>query len=143
MSQSNFARQSSALRLAGVQTAIAAGVEAAAGVGVPMAIVIVDRAGQLVSAARMDGATELALKVAEKKAWTSAMVGAPSGDVINFISGDPGASISMPHVEGFSVVPGGLPIFAGDECIGAAGVSGASSDLDLSVTKAVLAALAN
>lgn len=143
MSQSNFARPTNALRLASVQDAIKAGVEAAGGIGVPMAIVVVDRAGQLVAAARMDGATELALKVAQKKAWTAAMTGAPTASVLDFISSDKGSSISMPHVDGFSVVAGGLPIFAGEECIGAASVSGASADLDLSITQAVVAAFGN
>lgn len=141
MSELDFTRQSKSLRLAAVQAAITAGVEVAEKTGTPMTIVAVDRAGQLVAAARMDGATELTIKVARKKAWTSAMAGAPSGDVIHFISGDPGSSVSMPHVDGFSVVAGGLPIYAGEECVGAVGVSGATPDVDLVVAKAVLAEL--
>ena len=130
------------LRLEAAQHAIAAGLEHAAQLGVPVAIVVVDTAGLLLASARMNGAPELALRVATKKAWTSSQAGAPSGDVIHFISGDPGSAISMPHVQDFSVIAGGLPIIENGQRLGALGVSGASPDIDLSVAQAALAVLA-
>lgn len=122
--------------------AIATGAAAASQLSLPVAIAVVDPSGQMIASVRMSGAPELALRVATKKAWTSAQTGAPSGDVIHFIAGDPGSSISMPHVTDFCVIAGGLPINEGELKLGALGVSGGTPDLDLQVASAAVAALA-
>ncbi|WP_395622170.1 heme-binding protein [Sphingomonas daechungensis] len=131
----------STVSLATAQEVINAGVKAAEAIGIPMSIVITDRTGQIKAAAQMDGATALPFQVAYKKAWTAAVTGAATVDVHGFISGDQGATLSMPHVENFSVVAGGLPIVSDEGCIGAVGVSGASPELDLQVARAAVAAL--
>lgn len=132
----------STIALEPAQCAIAAGIEAAKALGVPMSIVIVDPAGQPKAVARMDGASILTYEVAYKKAWTSAVTGAPTAGVHQFIASDNGALLSMPHVGNFSVVAGGLPLRFDESCIGAVGVSGATSELDLKVAQAVVAAFA-
>lgn len=129
------------ISLAAAQKIVNAGVAKAEAMGVPMSIVVVDRSGQIKAAAQMDGATALPYQVAYKKAWTAAVTGASTADVHGFISGSDASVISMPHVEHFSIVPGGLPIQAEGGCIGAVGVSGASPDLDLQVAQAAVAAL--
>ncbi|QIG53773.1 heme-binding protein [Altererythrobacter sp. BO-6] len=141
MSKNQIKLQSSRLSLKGALDVIEAGMSAAEQHGAPMAICVVDPSGLALASVRMDGAPMLAVDVASKKAWTAAQTGAPSGDVIHFISGDPGSHLSMPHVDQFTVVAGGLPIVIDGERLGALGVSGASADLDLAVAEAALAAL--
>lgn len=134
--------QSARLSLSGALDVVQAGIAAADQLSAPMAICVVDPSGLPLASVRMDEAPMLALDVAGKKAWTAAQTGAPSGDVIHFISGDPGSQLSMPHVNQFTVVAGGLPIVIDGERLGALGVSGATPELDLEVAEAALAALA-
>ncbi len=131
------------LSLAAAQKAIAAGVEAAAGMGIPMSLIAVDRAGQIVASARMDGASAMTSDIAFKKAWTAAMAGAPTAYVINFVTSDQGSTMSMPQVNNFTVIAGGLPVSVDGACVGGIGVSGASADIDLKVAEAALASLAD
>ncbi|WP_176399576.1 GlcG/HbpS family heme-binding protein [Novosphingobium sp. B 225] len=131
------------LSLAAAQKAIAAGVSAAAELGIPMSLVAVDRAGQIVASARMDGASVMTSDIAFKKAWTAAMAGAPTAYVMNFVTSDQGSTMSMPQVSNFTVIAGGLPVSVGGGCVGGIGVSGASADLDLKVAEAALAGLAD
>jgi glc operon protein GlcG len=133
---------SKAISLQSAQAAIQAGVAAANGLGVPMSIVVVDAAGIPVAVSRMDGASVLSYEVAHRKAWTSAVAGAPTAGVHQFISSDAGSLLSMPQVPNFTVVAGGLPFREGDRCVGAVGVSGATAELDLKVAEAAAAALA-
>lgn len=137
-----IANSTKTISLSAAQRVSLAGLEAASQIGVPMAVVVVDRAGQVVSAVRMDGATVLAYEVAFRKAWTSAMTGAPTEGVRQFISSDAGALLSMPHVPNFSAVGGGLPLLGQGVCIGGVGVSGASVELDSKVATAAAEALA-
>lgn len=129
------------LTLAAAQEAVAAGTKAAQALGIPMSIVVVDRGGQLKAAANMDGTTALPFQVALRKAWTSAVTGSPTEGVFSFISMDKGSAVSMPHLENFSVIAGGLPVMADGACVGGIGVSGATAELDLKVAEAAAAAL--
>lgn len=129
------------LTLEAASAALAAGVAAAKEMGVPMSLVAVDRAGQVVSSARMNGASAMTMDIAFKKAWTSAMASAPTAYVMGFVTGDQGSTISMPHVDNFSVVAGGLPVMVGGACVGGVGVSGATAELDLKVAEAAVGAL--
>jgi glc operon protein GlcG len=129
------------LTLEAANTALAAGVAAARELGIPMSLVAVDRAGQIVSSARMNGATAMTMDIAFRKAWTSAMASAPTAYVMGFVTSDQGSTISMPHVANFSVIAGGIPVKVDGVCVGGVGVSGASADLDLKVAEAAVAAL--
>ena len=137
----SIANQTKTISLSAAQRVTHAGIEAASKIGIPMAIVVLDRAGQIVNAIRMDGATMLAYEVALRKAWTSAMAGAPTAGVHHFVSSDAGALLSMPHVPNFTTVGGGIPLMEKDVCIGAVGVSGATVELDSKVAEAAATAL--
>lgn len=131
---------SSTIALNAALDAINVGIEAAKSLGVPMSIVIVDPAGLPKAVVRMDGASILTYEVAYKKAWTAAVTGVPTSGVHQFITSDAGSLLSMPHVDNFSAIAGGLPIRADKSAVGAVGVSGASTELDLKVAEAVVAA---
>lgn len=129
------------ISLESAQAAVAAGVAAAKTMGIPMSVVVVDPSGHILSAARMDAASVLTYEVAYRKAWTSAVTGAPTAGVHQFVSSDAGSLLSMPHVANFSTVAGGLPFRSSDRCVGAVGVSGATAEIDAKVAEAAAAAL--
>jgi uncharacterized protein GlcG (DUF336 family) len=129
------------ISLAASQRVLSAAVESAGQVKAPLTIVVVDQSGLVVASARMDGAPVVAFEVACRKAWTSAVTRSPTDGVHQFISSDSGSLLSMPHIPNFSVIAGGVPLLSEGECIGAVGVSGATSELDLQVALAAAKAL--
>ncbi|MFC6081223.1 GlcG/HbpS family heme-binding protein [Sphaerisporangium aureirubrum] len=100
--------------------------------GRPMGIAVVDRAGQLLMAVRMDGATPAALTLAVDKAFTAAAFDAPT-DAWSEVTRPGGADWGLTSALGGRVVilPGGLPLRAGGRLVGGIGVSGAAPPIDL------------
>ncbi|NTZ64207.1 GlcG/HbpS family heme-binding protein [Agrobacterium tumefaciens] len=115
------------LSLVAAQKLLANGLDHAAKNDMRLAISVVDRAGNLLAFARMDGASIVTVGVAVGKARTAAFLKAPSKlfeDMIN--SGKP----SMATVPGLLPLQGGMPIVHEGEVVGAVGVSGSSGDND-------------
>jgi uncharacterized protein GlcG (DUF336 family) len=121
---------------------VAAGQEAAAGIGVAMSIAIVDTAGNLVAFQRMDGAWLGSVDLAQRKARTSALFPMPSA-VLGEMSQPGGPIYGIEATNGGLVsFGGGLPLAAADgTVIGAVGVSGGLVDQDVSVAEAVAKAI--
>src|SRR5581483_2779810 len=76
------------LGLAEARAAVDAALAAAGqGEGTPVAVAVVDREGVLVAYAREDGATYLSRRMAIRKAYTSARLGADSGTYGSMLAG--------------------------------------------------------
>ena len=114
--------------------AIDAGMAYAKQNGVALSIVVVDSAGHLVAAARMDGAPFVTIEIARGKAFASVATG-----------GQPGRALAQRFTEnpmvwgvagglgyGAPMLPatGSLPIWRDGALLGAMGASGAPSDVD-------------
>ncbi|ACM28731.1 heme-binding protein [Rhizobium rhizogenes] len=141
MSKTSIVREAFAISLETATRLVSAAIASEERQSIPMSVVVVDAAGQLVHASRMDGATLLSYEVAQRKAWTAAMTGFDTDGVRHFIESDAGSLRSMPHLPGFSVVSGGLPIIVDKRCVGAIGVSGGPAPIDLAVAKVALESL--
>ena len=103
----------------------------------PQCIVIVDASGEVLGEIRMTGAKYLSRKSALCKARTSASIGAPSNAIPE--GGRPLiAAATQNHVTG---LPGGLPIRIEGELVGGIGVGSGTSEQDIEVGKAALAAI--
>ncbi|WP_353987376.1 GlcG/HbpS family heme-binding protein [Ruicaihuangia caeni] len=109
--------------------------------GIALAAAVVDRGGNLVSSARMDGAQLGALSIATDKAFTAAAFGHPTS-AWTASSAPGGGDWGLAHALGGRAIvfPGGVPIFDGGELIGALGVSGAASTVDEECALAAAAA---
>jgi uncharacterized protein GlcG (DUF336 family) len=117
----------------GLARRLIAGVEAeAARRGVAMGIAVVDRAGQLLAAARMDGATPVSLQLAVDKAFTAAAFGYPT-DAWAEVTKPGGADWGLTSALSGRIVilAGGLPLKAGGRLVGGLGVSGGAPAVDL------------
>ena len=114
--------------------AIAAAMNYARGKGVTLSFVVVDTAGHLVAAGRMDGAPFITIEVARGKAYACAATG-----------GQPGSALAQRFRDnpmvwgnvaglgfGAPLLPaiGSLPIVFGKELVGAMGASGALPEVD-------------
>ncbi len=93
-----------------------------------MAIAVTDRHGELVlAAARMDGASHVALALAADKAFTAAAFNAPTdawGEVTKPGAADWGLTSAL--AGRIVILAGGFPLRSDGELIGAIGVSGAA-----------------
>jgi uncharacterized protein GlcG (DUF336 family) len=99
-------------------------------------VFVVDDGGHLLAASRQDDACKACADIAENKAITSALYGAPTrvmGD-LSFGEKRDGVDAGLPgaaFVPGIVAFAGGLPITSADGALlGGIGVSGASSDED-------------
>jgi glc operon protein GlcG len=109
--------------------------------GLKLSFVVVDAAGHLVAAARMDGADWITPQVALGKAWTAAAYRGPSaaqGEKAQKLVAFAGA-ISAATGGRYTPQIGGLPIERDGEVIGAMGASGALGEEDEAVVRAALA----
>lgn len=98
-----------------------------------VSVVIVDSSGRTVLAARFDNASFQTVGVAHGKALTSVMTKLPSKTAED-------ATLARLTLTTFSDgrlnIQGALPLFAGDQCVGAVGVSGANSQQDEDIARA-------
>ncbi|MBB5770237.1 uncharacterized protein GlcG (DUF336 family) [Brevundimonas vesicularis] len=108
-------------------------------IGVRATVVVLDRGGEQVAMARMDGAWPGAFDLALGKAQTARSFHAPSAAFVSLIQ--PGANlfgIGTACAGKYVILPGGLPIRVSGHVVGAIGVSGGDTDQDAAIALAAL-----
>lgn len=106
----------------------------------PMAVAIVDNAGQLVAFERMDNTQSASTLVAQDKAVSAALYRRPTKVFQDLVAGG-GIGLRVLTLRGANAVEGGLPIVVDGKVIGGIGVSGAASDQDGYIAKTALDSL--
>jgi glc operon protein GlcG len=91
------------------------------------AIAVVDAGGHLVALERLDGTFAAGAEISTGKARTAALFKKPTSFFENVINQGRTAMAALPSLPDFTPLQGGVPIMAGDQVIGAVGVSGAAS----------------
>jgi uncharacterized protein GlcG (DUF336 family) len=119
---------------------IDAAVARAGDLGVRSVVAVVDDSGNLTALCRMDGAPVVSIAVAQNKAYT-ALLGLPSGELYDALSGDPALLTGVQHTPRMAVFGGGLPIWVDGALVGAVGVGGGTVEQDIDCATAALAAL--
>ena len=120
--------------------AIAGAVADARKQNLPMAISVVDTAGQMVAFERMDNTQFGSIAVAQDKA-TSAALFRRSTKVFQDALAGGGAGLRILTLRGANAVEGGIPLIVDGKIVGAIGVSGGSAEQDGVVAKAGLDAM--
>ena len=115
--------------------AVAAALAEARKINVPMAVTVVDTAGQLVVFDRMDNTQTGSIAVSQDKATSAAMFRRPTKAFQDAVA-QGGAGLRILTLRGASAVEGGLPLVVDGKIIGAIGVSGGSAEQDGVVAKA-------
>jgi uncharacterized protein GlcG (DUF336 family) len=98
--------------------------------GFKISVEVVDREGLPLVMLHGDGAGLTTQEGADRKAFTARTFNAPSADFVKRMKDNPDAAGSI-HYTRVLALPGGLPIKAGDEVIGAVGVSGSPGKDDV------------
>lgn len=101
----------------------------------PMAIAIVDNAGQMVYFQRTDNTQTASIAIAEDKAVSAAMLRRSTKVVQDAVAGG-GVGVRFLGLRYASPVEGGLPLTVDGKIVGAIGISGMASDQDGIVAKA-------
>jgi len=112
------------LSLAAAMTIAQTAMEKCTAQGYGVSVVVVDRAGQTIVALHGDKAGPHTMENARRKAYTAMTFRMPTSRYAEkYAENDPVVEqqVTLPNV---IAIPGGLPIKAGDEVIGGAGVSG-------------------
>jgi len=101
--------------------------------GWPVAIAIVDAAGELIAFHKLDGTQAASIDIAIGKARTAARLRRPTKALEDAIGS---GRMALAAVEGITPLEGGIPITVDGQVIGAVGVSGATSQQDAQVAEA-------
>ena len=107
--------------------------------GVPVAVTVIDIHGNIVLTHRMTGAPAFSLEIAERKAYTSALIGMRTADLLPLVQ--PGAELyPLLALSGgrYSAMGGGVPITSEDQLIAGVGVSGGTVDQDIAIVEAAV-----
>jgi uncharacterized protein GlcG (DUF336 family) len=123
---------------AGALTVLNAAIEAAANMGVPQCVAVVDEGCNLLAFVRMDGARVLSIESATRKAMTAATTGKPSADVLPEMA----PKLAAATDGRVTSLKGGLPLIVEGQVVGGVGVGSGTGDQDLVVAEAAVAALA-
>ena len=110
-------------------------------IGVPMNIAVVDEGNNLTAVARMDGAWLGSIDIAQNKAYTARSFDMSTQDLAPLAQpNQPLYGIEASNQGRLIVFAGGIPLTAGDQIVGAVGVSGGSVEQDHEVAEAGVAA---
>src|SRR4051812_4129197 len=106
---------------------------------VPVAVTVIDVHGNVVLTHRMTGAPVFSLELAERKAYTSALVGMRTADLVPLVQ--PGAALyPLLAVSGgrYSAIGGGVPLTGDGQVIAGVGVSGGTTEEDIAIVEAAM-----
>jgi uncharacterized protein GlcG (DUF336 family) len=107
---------------------------------VPIAVTVIDTHGNVVLTHRMTGAPAFSLELAERKAFTSALIRMRTADLVPLVQ--PGAELyPLLAVCGgkYSAMGGGVPLTSeGGEVIAGVGVSGGTTAQDIAIVEAAI-----
>jgi len=106
---------------------------------VPVAVCITDIHGNLVLQHRMNGAPAFSLEISDRKAYTSALVGMRTADILALVQ--PGQSLyALTTVGGgrFCPMGGGVPLTEDGKLYAGVGVSGGTAEQDVAIVEAAL-----
>lgn len=114
---------------------VAAAIADAKRQSLPMAVAVVDNAGQLVAFERLDNTQTASILVSQDKAVSAAMYRRTTKVFQDLVAGG-GVGLRVLTLRNANAVEGGVPLVVDGKIIGAIGVSGGSSDQDGVVAKA-------
>ena len=107
--------------------------------GTPVAVSVIDIHGNTVLKHRMSGAPAFSIELCERKAYTSALVGMRTADILPLVQ--PGQPLfPLMGVSGgkYCAMGGGAPLTNAGEVVAGVGVSGGTVEQDVAILEAAL-----
>ena len=106
---------------------------------IPVAVCVIDIHGNVILKHRMNGAPAFSIDISERKAFTSALVGMRTADLVPLVQ--PGKELfALIGASGgrYCAMGGGAPISDSGDIIGGVGVSGGTVEQDVAILEAAL-----
>jgi uncharacterized protein GlcG (DUF336 family) len=104
---------------------------------VPVSVCVIDTHGNIVLKHRMNGAPAFSMELSERKAYTSALVGMRTTDLLPMVQ--PGQPLfPLMSQENYCAMGGGAPLVSEGQTVAGVGVSGGSVEQDVAVLEAAL-----
>jgi uncharacterized protein GlcG (DUF336 family) len=106
---------------------------------VPVCVCVIDTHGNLVLQHRMSGALTFSIELSARKAYTSALVGTRTADLLPLVQ--PGQALFplMGVSEGrYCAMGGGAPLTGEGQVVAGLGVSGGTAEQDVAILEAAL-----
>jgi uncharacterized protein GlcG (DUF336 family) len=102
---------------------------------VPVAVCVIDIHGNAILQHRMNGAPTFSIELSERKAYTSALVGMRTAELLPLVQ--PGCPLFPLMSQGrYCAMGGGAPLTSGGEVIAAVGISGGTVEQDVAILEA-------
>jgi uncharacterized protein GlcG (DUF336 family) len=106
---------------------------------VPVAVCVTDIHGNLVLQHRMNGAPAFSLEISDRKAYTSALVGMRTADILALVQpGQPLYALTTVGGGRFCPMGGGVPLTEDGKLYAGVGVSGGTAEQDVAIVEAAL-----
>ena len=106
---------------------------------IPVAVCVTDTHGNVVLQHRMSGAPGFSIEIAERKAYTSALVRMRTADLLPLVQpGQPLFPLSMVSGGRYCAMGGGAPFISEGVVVAGVGVSGGTVDEDIAIVEAAL-----
>jgi uncharacterized protein GlcG (DUF336 family) len=106
---------------------------------VPVAVTVIDIHGNVVLVHRMPGAPVFSLEISERKAYTSALVGMRTADLVPVVQ--PGAELyPLLLIAGgrYTAMGGGVPVMSEGQLVAGVGVSGGTTEQDIAIVEGAM-----
>ena len=108
-------------------------------VKVPVAVCVIDIHGNVVLEHRMSGAPAFSIEISERKAYTSALVGMRTADLLPLVQpGQPLFPLMGLSNGRYCSMGGGASLKSGDQMVAGVGVSGGTVDQDVAIVESAL-----
>jgi uncharacterized protein GlcG (DUF336 family) len=106
---------------------------------VPVSVSVVDIHGNIVLLHRMNGAPAFSMELSERKAFTSALVGLRTAEILPMTQpGQPLFPLATVSGGKYCAMGGGVPLKSDGAVIAGIGVSGGTVEQDVSIVEAAL-----
>jgi uncharacterized protein GlcG (DUF336 family) len=105
----------------------------------PVAVCVIDIHGNVVLKHRMNGAPAFSLDISERKAYTSALVGMRTADLLPLVQpGQPLFPLITVSQGRYCAMGGGAPVSSDGQVVAGVGISGGTVDQDVAILEAGL-----
>jgi uncharacterized protein GlcG (DUF336 family) len=111
----------------------------AAKADVPVSVCVIDIHGNIVLIHRMNGAPAFSMEISERKAYTSALVGIRTAELLPMVQpGQPLFPLATVAGGKYCAMGGGVPVKQEGALVAGIGVSGGTVEQDVSIVEAAL-----
>jgi uncharacterized protein GlcG (DUF336 family) len=106
---------------------------------IPVSVCVIDIHGNLVLQHRMNGAPAFSMDISERKAYTSALVGVRTADLVPLVQpGQPLYPLLTVSGGRYTAMGGGVPLSDEGHVFAGVGVSGGTNEQDIAIVEAAL-----